>query len=79
LNDALAHQHIQEALALLERLIEADPYEEHHYVQAAELEVQTGNRRRAIYTLDRAQRTLSELGVPPSRGLLAVRSTLVSD
>ena len=79
LNDALTHQHIQEALALLERLIEADPYEEHHYVQAAELEVQTGNRRRAIYTLDRAQRTLSELGVPPSRGFLAVRSTLVSD
>ncbi len=79
MNDALTHQHIQEALALLERLIEADPYEEHHYVQAAELEVQTGNRRRAIYTLDRAQRTLSELGVPPSRGFLAVRSTLVSD
>jgi DNA-binding SARP family transcriptional activator len=79
LNDALAHQHVQEALALLERLIEADPYEEHHYVQAAELQVETGNRRRALYTLDRAQRTLSELGVPPSRGLLQVRSTLVSD
>ncbi|HXQ18571.1 MAG TPA: AAA family ATPase [Acidimicrobiales bacterium] len=79
LNDALAHQHLQEALALLERLIEADPYEEHHYVQAAELQVQAGNRRRALYTLDRAQRTLSELGVAPSRGLLQVRSTLAAD
>ena len=65
-----------EALGLLERLIEADPYEEHHYLQAAELQARSGNRRRALSTLNRAERTLSDLGVVPSRTFLQVRDAL---
>ncbi len=37
LDEAVSHEHLQEALALLDRLIDADPYEENHYLRAAEL------------------------------------------
>jgi DNA-binding SARP family transcriptional activator len=79
LEEAVAHEHLQEALALLDRLIDADPYEEHHYLRAAELLARSGNRRRAASTLDRAERMLADLGVPPSRGLMRVRGSLSED
>src|SRR6185437_11977953 len=69
LADALTHEHQQEALALLDRLIEADPYDEHYYLQAAELHAEAGNRRRALSLIGRAERMLSDLGVPPSAAL----------
>jgi DNA-binding SARP family transcriptional activator len=79
LEEAVTHEHLQEALALLDRLIEADPYEENHYLRAAELLAKSGNRRRALATLERAERMLADLGVPPSRGLMRTRATLSAD
>ena len=76
LEEAVSHEHLQEALALLDRLMEADPYEENHYLRAAELLANSGNRRRALSTLDRAERMLADLGVPPSRGLMRARAAL---
>jgi len=76
---AVGHEHLQEALALLDRLIEADPYEENHYLRAAEMLARSGNRRRAQSTLDRAERMLADLGVPPSRGLVRARATISPD
>jgi DNA-binding SARP family transcriptional activator len=66
-------------LALLDRLIEADPYEENHYLRAAELLARSGNRRRALSTLDRAERMLSDLGVSPSRGIVRARAAMSPD
>ncbi|MGH8979954.1 MAG: AfsR/SARP family transcriptional regulator, partial [Acidimicrobiales bacterium] len=79
LEDAVGHDHHQEALALLDRLIDADPYEENHYLRAAELLASSGNRRRAISTLERAERMLTDLGVPPSRALVRARAALSPD
>ena len=79
LEEAVTHEHLQEALALLDRLIDADPYEENHYLRAAELLARSGNRRRALSTLDRAERMLADLGVPPSRSLMRVRASFSAD
>jgi len=79
LEEALAAQHHQEALALLDRLIDADPYEEHHYLRAAELLARSGNRRRALAMLERAERMLADLGVAPSRAVRAARDALSPD
>ncbi|HUA94455.1 MAG TPA: BTAD domain-containing putative transcriptional regulator, partial [Acidimicrobiales bacterium] len=79
LEEAVGHEHIQEALALLDRLIEADPYEENHYVRAAELLARSGNRRRAISTLDRAERMLGELGVSSSRAIARARAAFTPE
>ncbi len=76
LDEAMAHEHLQEALALLDRLIEADPYEEHHYLRATELLARSGSRRRALGMLDRAERMLADLGVAPSRSVLRARAAL---
>lgn len=76
-DDAVQEGHPQEALGLLDRLIEADPYEERHYLQAAELQASVGNRRRALSTLSRAEQALADLGVSPSKALLAVRQSLL--
>jgi DNA-binding SARP family transcriptional activator len=79
LNEAVSHEHLQEALALLDRLIEADPYEENHYLRASDLLARSGNRRRSLATLDRAERMLTDLGLPPSRALLRARASLNFD
>ncbi len=76
LEEAVTHEHLQEALALLDRLIDADPYEENHYLRTAELLARSGNRRRALSTLDRAERMLADLGVPPSRSLSRARAAI---
>jgi DNA-binding SARP family transcriptional activator len=68
--------HRQEALSLLDRLIEADPYDEHYYLQAAELHAQAGNHRRALSIIGRAERMLNDLGVPLSPALGRVRNSL---
>jgi len=79
LEEAVTREHLQEALALLDRLIDADPYEEHHYLRAAELLARSGNRRRALATLERAERMLADLGVPPSRAIVRARESLRPD
>ena len=76
LGEALRNEHAQEALGLLDRLIEADPYDEHYYLQAAELHAQAGNRRRALSIIGRAERMLGDLGVAPSPALGRVRNSL---
>ncbi len=75
-NDAIEDDRIQEATYLLDLLVETDPYEEHHYLVAAELQAKVGNRRRALATIGRAERTLSELGILPSDRLKALGASL---
>jgi DNA-binding SARP family transcriptional activator len=57
----------QEALALLEDLIDADPYEERYYTQLASLHLDAGNRSRVRASIARCERMLEDLGVEPSR------------
>jgi len=75
-SDAIEYDRIQEATYLLDLLVETDPYEEDHYLRAAELQAKGGNRRRALATIGRAERTLSELGIPPSDRLKALGASL---
>ncbi|MGA8372830.1 MAG: BTAD domain-containing putative transcriptional regulator, partial [Acidimicrobiales bacterium] len=78
LDQAIADGQNHEALGFLEKLIEADPYEERHYVRAAELHAASGNVSRALSTLSRADRTLTDLGIGPSRMVEQVRQKLAS-
>ncbi len=57
----------QEAFALLEDLIDADPYEERYYIQLATLHLEAGNRSRMRVSISRGERMLADLGVAPSR------------
>lgn len=77
-NDAIQEGRTAEALGMLEHLIDIDPYEEHHYLLAARLHADNGNRRRAMSALARAERAMLELGVPPSGALSEYRSKIES-
>ena len=57
----------QEAFALLEDLIDADPYEERYYIQLATLHLEAGNRSRMRASISRGERMLADLGVEPSK------------
>lgn len=79
LADAMANNHAPEALGVLDRLIDQDPYEEQHYMRAAELHARNGSRGAALSMLARAERMLADLGVPPSPALRQLRSSLTTD
>ncbi len=76
LAEAIRDDRRHDALVILDRLIDADPYDEHYYLQAAELHARAGNRRRALSILGRAERMLAELGVASSPSLAKVRNSL---
>jgi DNA-binding SARP family transcriptional activator len=65
-DQAIEKGQTHEALGLLDRLIDADPYEERHYVLAAEIHAASGNTSRALSTLSRVDRTFTDLGLGPS-------------
>ncbi|HEY2562110.1 MAG TPA: bacterial transcriptional activator domain-containing protein, partial [Acidimicrobiales bacterium] len=65
-DQAIEKGQTHEALGLLDRLIDADPYEERHYVLAAEIHAASGNTSRALSTLSRVDRTFTDLGIGPS-------------
>jgi DNA-binding SARP family transcriptional activator len=67
--DAVSDQRSAGVLKLLDNLIEADPYEERYYVQAAEILVSSGNWRKALSMIERAQRVLADMSVPSSASL----------
>lgn len=73
--DAERHQ---EALVMLENLTEADPYEERHYVRAAELYLRIGSQSRAMTMVSRAERMLQDLGMTPSFALRELRKELTA-
>ncbi len=76
LGRALDEKRTNDALTLVERMIQAEPFEETHYVRAAELYARSGRLQRARSSLQRAQRILLELGVEPSPALLRLRQRL---
>jgi DNA-binding SARP family transcriptional activator len=78
LADAVSDQRSAGALKLLDDLIEADPYEERYYVQAAEMLVSSGNRRQALSMIERARRVLADMGVPSSASLGRLFQTIGS-
>ena len=78
LADAVNDQRSAGALKLLDDLIEADPYEERYYVQAAEMLVSSGNRRQALSMIERARRVLADMGVPSSASLGRLFQTIGS-
>ncbi len=59
-----------DALALLEELISADPYEERYYLQLASLHLEAGNRSRMRAAVSRGERMLADLGVQPSQSFV---------
>jgi DNA-binding SARP family transcriptional activator len=76
---SLSEDRFDQALAFLERLIETDPFEEHYYLQVAEIHVEAGQYHRARNALERASRMLVDLGVPPSPTLLRAKQSLPQD
>ncbi len=79
LAQALDSGNTQEALSLLEDLIEADPYEERYYIQLATLHLDAGNRSRVRSAVGRCERMLSDLGVEPSKKFQDFVRTLQHD
>jgi DNA-binding SARP family transcriptional activator len=75
-DDALAGGRQAEALLLLERLAEVDPYDERHHLRTAEIHLEAGNRGRALDALERAERMLAELRVAPSPAVRRLRQSL---
>lgn len=75
-HQAVDEERNEAALRLLEQLIEADPCEERYYIQSAELQEKSGNRRRALSTLARGERALGEFGIRPSARMQRVIAEL---
>jgi DNA-binding SARP family transcriptional activator len=75
-DDALAGDRKGEALVLLDRLAEADPFNERHHLRTAEIHLESGNRGRALDALERAERTLEDLQVAPSPAVQRLRASL---
>jgi DNA-binding SARP family transcriptional activator len=73
---ALEEQRLDHALHLLELLIDAEPFEESYYLQAAQIHAQAGHPRRAHSTLLRAGKMLDELGVARSTEFLRIEKSL---
>jgi DNA-binding SARP family transcriptional activator len=76
---SLAERRFDQALAYLERLIETDPFEEHYYLQVAEIHLEAGQFHRARNALERASRMLVDLGVPASPTLMRAKQSLPQD
>lgn len=75
-DDAVAGDRQAEALVLLDRLAEVDPFDERHHLRTAEIHLQAGNRGRALDALERAERMLAELNVAPSPAVRQLRECL---
>lgn len=75
-DDALAGDREAEALVLLDRLAEVDPYEERHHLRTAKIHRDAGNRGRALDAIEHAERMLADLGVAPSSAVRLLRAEL---
>jgi DNA-binding SARP family transcriptional activator len=75
-DDALAGDREAEALVLLDRLAEVDPYDERHHLRTAEIHLRAGNRGRTLDALERAERMLTDLRVSPSAAVRRLRESL---
>jgi DNA-binding SARP family transcriptional activator len=75
-DDALEGGRTGEALVLLDRLAQADPFNERHHLRMAEIHLDSGNRGRALESLERAERTLEDLGVARSPAVDRLRGAL---
>jgi DNA-binding SARP family transcriptional activator len=62
-----------EAIVLLDRLVEVDPFDERHHLRTAEIHLHAGNRHRAFEALERAERMLAGLSLPPSPAVRRLR------
>lgn len=61
---AVQRDDVDSALALLERAIEAEPYEEARYLRAAQISLDAGRRGAATALLERAKRVAVSLSAP---------------
>lgn len=75
-DDAVARDRQAEALVLLDRLAEVDPFDERHHLRTAEIHLRAGNRGRALDALERAERMLADLNVAPSPAVRELRECL---
>ncbi|TNM40518.1 tetratricopeptide repeat protein [Nocardioides albidus] len=67
-----------DAIRLLESVVEAEPQREHAWALLAECLLAVGDRRRASAAFDTARRVLAEHGVDPGAELSAVRDLIAS-
>lgn len=68
-SDAEGHAEIDEAARLIQRAIEAEPYDEQRYLQLARLLASQGRAGSALATLRRGKSALDELGLAASPAL----------
>jgi DNA-binding SARP family transcriptional activator len=76
IDDALDNEQSGEALTLLDRLAQEDPNDEAPLVRMAELHLLSGNRSRALESLDRAESILADLGIGTTPAIGRLRETL---
>ena len=74
--DAAEREEHDEAVAFLERAIDADPYDEERSLRAARLLLGQGRRAPALRVLQRAQQMMEGLGLPPSPGAVELERQL---
>lgn len=74
--DAAEREEHDEAVAFLDRAIEADPYDEERYVRAARLLLGQRRRASALLLLQRAQQMLEGLGLRPSPDVIELERQL---
>ncbi len=76
IDDALDNERTGEALTLLDRLVQEDPNDEAPLVRIAELHLLSGNRSRAMESLDRAEAILRDLGIGTTPAISRLRERL---
>lgn len=75
-DEALKVGEVDEAVRLLERAVEADPYDEARYIAVARLRLEQGRRGASLAWARRARAALEELGLTPGTDLLALEAML---
>jgi DNA-binding SARP family transcriptional activator len=74
--DAERRDEVDEAVRVLRRATEAEPYDESRYVHLAELLVSQGRTGSARAVLGRVRAALDELGLDPSRSLATLEAEI---
>jgi ATP/maltotriose-dependent transcriptional regulator MalT/DNA-binding SARP family transcriptional activator len=74
--DAERRDEVDEAVRVLRRATEAEPYDESRYVHVAELLVSQGRTGSARAVLGRVRAALDELGLDPSRSLATLEAEI---
>lgn len=79
IEEAVTLGRFDEATTRAARLVSLDPYDETAWWHLASAEAGRGRRREALRVLDRARRTLGEIGLDPGARLTALERAILDD